>query len=160
MALSWSMDKIGPICRSAEDCALVFDAIAGTDGRDDSVVDRPFQWNPAIELPKLRIGYLQSAFDRDYDQRENDRQSLETLHSLGAELIPIDLPEVPTDALALILWVEAAAAFDELTRGDRDDLLERQTKDAWPNVLRAARLIPAVEYIQANRLRTRAIEAM
>ena len=160
MALSWSMDKIGPICRSAEDCALVLGAIYGPDGRDKSVIDRPFRWNPALELPKLRIGYLQSAFERDYDQRENDRQSLETLRSLGMELIPIDLPEVPTDALALILWAEAAAAFDELTRSDHDDLLVRQTKDAWPNVLRAARLIPAVEYIQANRLRTLAIEAM
>jgi len=160
MALSWSMDKIGPICRSAEDCALVFDAIYGPDARDHSVVDRPFEWNPAIDLPKLRVGYLQSAFERDYGQHENDRQSLETLRSLGVQLIPIDLPEVPTDALALILWAEAAAAFDELTRSDRDDLLVRQTKDAWPNVLRAARLIPAVEYIQANRLRTQAIEGM
>src|SRR5262249_36830193 len=152
-------DKIGPICRAAEDCALVFEAIYGPDGRDLSVVDRPFEWNPAIDLPKLRIGYLRSAFDQDYDQRENDRQSLEALRWLGAELIPMDLPDGPTDALALILWAEAAAAFDELTRSDGDDLLARQIKDAWPNVLRAARLIPAVEYIQANRLRTRAIEA-
>jgi len=160
MALSWSMDKIGPICRSAEDCALVFDAIYGPDDHDRSVVDRPFQWKPAIDLSKLRIGYLQSAFEQEYEQQANDRQSLDTLRSLGAELIPIQLPEAPTDALALILWAEAAAAFDELTRSDGDDLLVRQGEDAWPNVFRAARLIPAVEYIQANRLRTQAFQAM
>jgi Asp-tRNA(Asn)/Glu-tRNA(Gln) amidotransferase A subunit family amidase len=160
MALCWSMDKIGPICRSVEDCALVFEAIYGPDGRDQSVVDQPFRWNPAVDLSNLRIGYLQSAFEQEYEQQENDRQSLDVLRSLGANLLPIRLPEVPTEALGLILWAEAAAAFDELTRSDRDDLLVRQIKDAWPNVLRAARMIPAVEYIQANRLRSRAIEEM
>lgn len=154
MALSWSMDKIGPICRSVADCALVFEAIYGPDGRDLSVVERPFAWSPAADLRKLRIGYLERAFEQPYEQQANDRAALEVLRSLGAELIPVELPEVPAEALSLIMWAEAAAAFDELTRSNRDDLLARQVADAWPNQLRAARLIPAVEYLQANRVRT------
>jgi Asp-tRNA(Asn)/Glu-tRNA(Gln) amidotransferase A subunit family amidase len=160
MALSWSMDKIGPMCRSAEDCALVFAAIQGADGNDLAAAERPFAWNPQVRLPDLRIGYLERAFDEDYSGKEHDLATLETLRSLGANLVPIELPDYPIEALSFILSVEAAAAFDELTRGDRDELLVRQGADAWPNVLRAARLIPAVEYVQANRARTLLMGAM
>ncbi len=160
MALSWSMDKIGPICRSVEDCALVLQAIYGPDGQDGTVVDRPFNWNPAVDLKQLRIGYLKRDFEEERDGRVQDDQTLATLRELGAELIPIELPDYPVNALAFILHVEAAAAFDELTRTDRDDLLVRQIEDAWPNMLRLARLIPAVEYIQANRIRTLIMRAM
>jgi Asp-tRNA(Asn)/Glu-tRNA(Gln) amidotransferase A subunit family amidase len=160
MALSWSMDKLGPICRSAEDCALVFAAIFGPDGRDPTVLNRPFDWNPAIELKRLRIGYLAEAFTEERDGKANDDGVLETLRALGANLVPIALPAYPVEALSMILNVEAAAAFDELTRSDRDDLLVRQVEEAWPNVLRAARLIPAVEYLQANRVRTLVMSAM
>ncbi|MGQ9672291.1 MAG: amidase [Candidatus Aminicenantales bacterium] len=161
MALSWSMDKIGPICRSVEDCALVFATICGPDGKDLSVVDRPFSWNPELELKTIRVGYLKKAFERDYPTRKNDEASLDVIRGLGIELIPFDLPEnLPVDSLAFILNAEAAAAFDELTRSNRDDLLVRQGRNAWPNVFRQARFIPAVEYIQANRVRTILMEEM
>jgi len=161
MTLSWSMDKIGPICRSAEDCALVLQAIYGPDGQDGTVVDRPFVWNPSsVDLRQLRIGYIKRDFDTERDDRAQDDQTLATLRALGAELIPIELPNYPVTALAFILFVEAAAAFDELTRSDCDDLLVQQIQDAWPNTLRLARLIPAVEYIQANRIRTLIMRAM
>jgi Asp-tRNA(Asn)/Glu-tRNA(Gln) amidotransferase A subunit family amidase len=160
MALSWSMDKIGPMCRSVEDCALVLQAIYGPDRQDASVVDRPFNWNPAVDLKQLRIGYLAHDFDQERDGRAQDDQTLATLRELGAELIAIELPDYPVNALAFILFTEAAAAFDELIRSDRDDLLVRQVEDAWPNMLRLARLIPAVEYIQANRIRTLIMRAM
>lgn len=160
MALSWSMDKIGPICRSVEDCALVFDVIHGPDGEDLTVVDLPFNWDRSLDLKEIRIGYLKKAFEKDYRNKKNDEAVLETLRSLGVELIPMDLPELPVDALSFILNAEAAAAFDELTRSDKDDLLVRQVKRAWPNVFRQARFIPAVEYIQANRIRILLMQEM
>lgn len=161
MALSWSMDKIGPMCRSVEDCAVVFHAIYGPDGYDLSVVEAPFQWNPQLDLSGLRIGYLKSAFEAEREESAQDKTALVLLESLGLNLIPIELPkEYPLDALELILHVEAAAAFDELTRSNRDDLLVRQDPEAWPNLFRQARLIPAVEYVQANRIRTALMQAM
>ncbi len=160
MALSWSMDKIGPMARSVEDCALIFDAIYGPDGKDLTVADAPFAWNPAVDLRRLRIGYLAAAFAEEREHKAHDDAALAVLRDLGADLIPMDLPDYPIDALGIILSAEAAAAFDDLTRSDRDDLLERQVKDAWPNTFRAARLIPAVEYIQAQRVRTLLMQAM
>ncbi len=160
MALSWSMDKIGPIARSVDDCAIVFDAIRGSDGIDQSVIDWPLRWTPEQDISTIRVGYLKSAFEKEYANKENDLQTLETLRSLGVELIAIELPEFPVYPLSYILSAEAAAAFDELTRSNRDDLLVRQIKNAWPNVFRAARFIPAVEYIQANRIRYELIQAM
>jgi len=160
MALSWSMDKIGPMCRSVEDCALVLQAIYGPDGQDSTVADRSFSWNPAVDLKQLRIGYLKRDFEEQRDGLAQDEQTLATLRELGAELIPITLPDYPVKALAFILFTEAAAAFDELTRSDHDDLLVQQIQDAWPNMLRLARLVPAVEYIQANRIRTLIMRAM
>jgi Asp-tRNA(Asn)/Glu-tRNA(Gln) amidotransferase A subunit family amidase len=160
MALSWSMDKIGPICRAVEDCALVFDAIMGPDGVDQTLVDLPFNYDPEIHLSDLRIGYLQSLFEEDYPFKETDAATLETLKELGANLIPIELPEYPVGAMAFVLSAEASAAFDELTRSNRDDLLVRQIKNAWPNVFRSSRFIPAVEYIQANRVRHAVIQDM
>ncbi len=160
MALSWSMDKIGPIARTVEDCALIFDAIRGPDGIDQSVVDLPFNYNPDVDLSKLRIGYLKKLFERDYPNKVNDQATLQVLRDLGANLIAIDLPDVPVRPLSFILNAEAAAAFDELTRSGRDDLLVRQIKNAWPNVFRTSRFIPAVEYIQANRVRYLLIQEM
>jgi len=160
MALSWSMDKIGPICRTVEDCAIVFDAIRGSDGIDQTLVDAPFNYDPRVDFKKLRIGYLKRLFEEDYDNKTNDAATLAKLRDLGAELVPIDLPDYPVEALAFILSAEAAAAFDELTRSRRDSLMVRQTRDAWPNVFRASRFIPAVEYIQANRLRHLIIQDM
>ncbi len=168
MALSWSMDKIGPICRTVEDCALVFQAISGPDGKDLTVVDLPFNWDPEMDLKTIRIGYLKSAFDRkpregnEQDKKtiEENKKALDVLRSLGIELIPVDLPEFSTRRISFILTTEAAAAFDELTRSNRDDLLVRQTGGAWPNSFRLARFVPAVEYIQANRARVQLMQEM
>jgi Asp-tRNA(Asn)/Glu-tRNA(Gln) amidotransferase A subunit family amidase len=155
MALSWSMDKLGPICRSVEDCALVFAAIQGADGKDPTARDLPFDWDPELPLSTVRVGYYRSAFESDHRGKSFDDRGLAAMRKLGVELIPIDLPvEYPVDALHIILDAESGAAFDELTRSNRDDLLVRQTKSAWPNLFRESRFIPAVEYIQANRVRT------
>ena len=153
MALSWSMDKPGPLCRNAEDCALVFEAIRGRDAADPATVDAPFPYDAGARLAGRRIGYIRAAFEGSRRGADLDRQVLEVLRGLGATLVPLDLPNRPVDAMLNVLPAEAAAAFDELTRSDRDSLLRRQDAGAWPNSFRAARLIPAVEYIQANRLR-------
>ena len=175
MALSWSMDKIGPMCRSVEDCALVFGAIHGADGLDASAVDRPFYWPLDRDPRSLRVAYLAGEFERDRSEKiqnperkaavkegqEFDRRTLATLRDLGFKLVPMELPDkYPVGDLGFILSAEAAAAFDELTRSGRDDLLVRQIKNAWPNVFRGAQLIPAVEYIRANRIRTLIMQEM
>jgi len=160
MALSWSMDKIGPICRTVEDCALVFHAIHGPDGKDLTIVDAPFLWDPSSDLQEIRVGYLKKAFEQKSRTKETDQAALEALRSLNIELIPVELPEFPARAISFVLGAEAAAAFDELTRSGKDDLLVRQGQGAWPNSFRQARFIPAVEYIQANRLRTLLMQKM
>ncbi len=156
MALSWSMDKLGPMCRSIADAALVFAVIQGPDGRDPECVAAPFRLppppasgrDPALGRP-FRVGYLaERAGDPAY------ARVLAELRRIGVRLVPFEIPDWPAREMTLILVCEAAAAFDELTRSGRDDLLVRQVEQAWPNVLRAAHLIPAVEYIRANRLRT------
>jgi len=154
------MDKIGPICRNAEDLAIVFNEIYGPDINDQSLFDFPFNYSPEIDFSKLKIGYLKDDFDKEYDFHKNDSTALAKLEELGAKLIPIKLPELPVKDLAFILSAEAAAAFDELTRTNQDDLLVRQVRNAWPNVFRAARFIPAVEYINANRIRFELIQQM
>jgi Asp-tRNA(Asn)/Glu-tRNA(Gln) amidotransferase A subunit family amidase len=161
MALSWSMDKLGPICRSVEDCALVFHAIHGADGRDPTARSVPFEWDPESPLDELRVGYLASAFEGEGANTERDRAVLEAVRRLGVEPIAVELPDrFPLSALRVILNAEAAAAFDDLTRSGRDDELSRQTAGSWPNSFRTARFIPAVEYIQANRVRTMVMGAL
>ena len=161
MALSWSMDKIGPIARSVEDCALVFNAIYGPDGQDPTVLAAPFRYTPLATLKGVRVGYVRKAFDSTYPNRANDSLTLQTLRKLGAELVPFDLPTgVPANRISFLLGVEAAAAFDELTRSGKDDQMVRQMKYSWPNSFRSSRFVPAVEYIQANRARTKLINEM
>ena len=160
MALSWSMDKVGPITRSVEDAAMVFNAIYGPDGQDKSVIDLPFNYDSNVDLSNLKIGYVKSAFKSDYNNRTRDSLTLAKLRELGAELIPIELPDYPTGALSFLLTAEGAAAFDQLTLSNRDDQMVRQGQNAWPNLFRAARFIPAVEYIQANRARQVLINKM
>ncbi len=161
MALSWSMDKIGPICRTIEDCALVFEVIRGSDGIDQTVVDAPFNYNADQDLKTLKVGYFKNLFESNYGNRSRDSLSLAQIRALGVTLEPIELTtELPVGALRDILTVEAAAAFDELTRSNRDSLLVRQVRNAWPNVFREARFVTAVEYIQANRIRSLLIEEM
>jgi Asp-tRNA(Asn)/Glu-tRNA(Gln) amidotransferase A subunit family amidase len=158
MALSWSMDKIGPICRSVEDCAIVFQAIQGPDPLDVSLIPAAFHYDATSNPRQLKIGYLKTDFERRYPFHDQDSLSLQKLREMGFQLIPIELPEAPN--LGIILSAEAAAAFDELTRSGRDDLMRRQIRNAWPNTFREARFIPAVEYIQANRLRTKLMQDM
>ncbi len=160
MALSWSMDKIGPICRTVEDCAIVFNVISGPDGKDETLYDLPFNYDPNIKLSKLRIGYLKTDFDSVKGDHVNNDATLAKLRELGVTLIPIELPRYPMNDISIILSAEAGAAFDELTRSGKDDLLVRQIKNAWPNVFRTSRFIPAVEYIQANRIRYLVIQDM
>ncbi len=159
MALSWSMDKIGPICRSALDGAIVLEVIRGTDGLDHHVRDASFNYSAKTSIKKLKVGYLKTLFDADYPTKANDQKTLDVLKSLGVELIPVELPaDIPVDAIRLMLSAEAAAAFDELTRSNRDSLLTDQRKFAWPNTFRTARFIPAVEYINASRIRHQLIQ--
>ncbi len=160
MTLCWSLDKLGPLCRSVEDCALVFEAIHGPDGKDSTVIDRPFRWEPGLDVRRLRVGYVKSLFDEKPEEGQEewhalDLAALEALRGLGIELRPIELPSsYPIEALRLILTAEAAAAFDELTRSGKDDQMVRQVENAWPNSFRQGQTIPAVAYIQANRVRT------
>jgi Asp-tRNA(Asn)/Glu-tRNA(Gln) amidotransferase A subunit family amidase len=158
MAVSWSMDKVGPICRAAEDCGMVLDAVRGSDGIDRSAVDAPFNYTPEVDWSELSVGYLAADFEGDQASAVLDRATLGVFRSLGARLVPIGLPDRPVEALALILGAEAAASFDIVTRTGLDDQLPRQMADAWPNVLRTTRFVPAAEYIQANRIRTQLAE--
>ncbi len=154
MTLSWSMDKLGPMARSALDCALVFDTLRGADPRDPSTLDAPFAFDPDLDVTTLRVGYLADAFDEEYDNQEADRQTLAVLRDLGIALQPVKLPDdLPVGAMLMTLGVEAAAAFDELTRTGGVDLMVRQGKNTWPHEFRSARFVPAVEYVQANRAR-------
>ena len=161
MALSWSMDKIGPIARTVEDCALVFNAIYGPDNNDPTVMAAPFRYAPLTSLKGMRVGYVKKAFESNYPNRANDSLTLQTLRRLGADLVPFDLPTgVPANKISFVLGVEAAASFDELTRSGRDEQMVRQIKNAWPNEFRSSRFVPAVEYVQANRARTKLINEM
>jgi Asp-tRNA(Asn)/Glu-tRNA(Gln) amidotransferase A subunit family amidase len=197
MALSWSMDKLGPICRSAEDCALVLDAICGPDGKDQTVAQNAaFNWNADLDWRKFRVGYLKKDFEpatesqqpqtaeettatpEEREKREKARKgheasraraaydrrfsaaALEKLRAMGVNLIAVEMPKFPYDAMVMMLESEAAAAFDELTRTGRDKLLTSQGPDDWPNSFRSARFFPAVEYIQASRARRMAMDAV
>lgn len=168
MALSWTMDKIGPIARSVEDCALVLEAIHGPDNMDRTVKDIPFTWDASLKATSLRVGYNKTAFElperNDKDQLQHgtkrfDDAALDVLRKLGVKLIPVELPEMPYGAMRLVLRAEGAAAFDELTRSGRDKELVQQTPNDWANTFRTARFIPAVDYVNANRARTLAMLA-
>jgi Asp-tRNA(Asn)/Glu-tRNA(Gln) amidotransferase A subunit family amidase len=196
MALSWSMDKLGPICRTVEDTALVLDAIYGPDGRDRAARPAAFNWNAELDWRKLRVGYLNADFEHPFEEpappskpaaelsaqettkldeqkarreesrkhaaydRRFDQAAIAKLRSMGANLVPVELRKFPYHAMTPLLEAEAAAAFDELTRTGRDKLLTDQGSGDWPNIFRTARFIPAVEYIQANRARFLAMEAV
>ena len=154
MALSWSMDKIGPICRTVEDCAIVFNAIYGPDGADPTLYDVPFNYDAQLDLKKLRIGYLEKDFGKERNERkENDEAAIKRIRELGIELIPVELPNYPVDNISFVLSTEGAAAFDDLTRSGAEDMLKQQERGSWPNTFRRKRFVPAVEYLQAQRIR-------
>jgi len=174
MALSFSMDKIGPLCRTAEDCAVVLHAIQGPDGRDNSVVDVPFAWDASRDVRKLRVGYLKSDVEKEIpdDPKNPDRvlrmretqaftrASLEVLRGLGVRPVPVELPKMGSGPMDFLLTTEAAAAFDDLVRSDRLDLMSADPeRSAWVGSFRQHEFVPAVQYIQANRARYRLMEA-
>ena len=151
MSLSWTMDKLGPIARSLEDCALVFDAIHGADSLDPTAVDQPFAWPGTVDIRGLKVGYIKS--DKDED---DDRGELNVLRELGVTLVEIELPkEYPASAISMMLGTEAAAAFDELTRKHITDGL-----NSWPDTFRQGQFVPAVEYLRASRVRTLLMRSM
>ena len=155
MVLCWSLDKAGPICRSAEDDAIVFYYLKGTDGKDPGAVDHAFNYDPKADVKKLRIAYAENYFRR-LNKDAPEWKVIDFYKSQGVNVEPVTFPDsalYPINLISVILNAESAAAFDELTRTNRDDLIERQDKDFWPNSFRAARYIPAVEYINANRYR-------
>ena len=155
MALSWTMDKIGPICRGVEDCALVLNAIYGPDGQDRTVTSHPFQWEAARPLKSLRIGYLETAFAnfKEAEKKVYD-QALADLKKAGVEMKPVAMSDDDGRKLRFLLSAEAAAAFDDITRDGKVAQLKGQSPNDWPNTFRSSRLIPAVEYIRAQRGRT------
>ena len=160
MALSWTMDKLGPICRSVEDCALVLDAIHGSDRHDPTAIDAAFPFDARTAPSALRVGYIKSAFEADHPTKAFDAAALDALRALGVRLLPVELPDAQWSAMSIILRAEAAAAFDELTRSGADQQMAQQGPNAWPNTFRVARFIPAVDYVNANRARTLAMQAM
>jgi len=156
MALSYSLDKIGPICRSAADAALVFQAIHGTDGKDLASVKMPFNYAPNQPVKKLKIGYAKNYFDKITDTSRSEWKVLQAFKASGVELIPVDFPDekvYPVNLMDIIIGAECAAQFDDLTRNNIDDQLTRQGKNDWPNQFRTSRFTPAVEYINAQRHR-------
>ncbi|HEU4834762.1 MAG TPA: amidase [Pyrinomonadaceae bacterium] len=167
MGLSWTMDKIGPMCRGVEDCAAALHAIYGPDGKDITVGDAPFNWNPDTNISTLRIGYLKTEFDGPTTAPSNEQQrtqaeqrralykdALAVLEKAGAKLTPIELPKFSAGSLRFILSAEAATAFDDITRDGRVNQLSGQSPNDWPNTFRTSRFITAVEYLRAQRLRT------
>ena len=154
MALSWSMDKIGPICRTVEDCAIVFNAIYGVDGQDQTLYDVSFNYDPKIKLSRLKIGYLKADFAKEKGARQRHSEaSLQKMRQLGADLREVEWPDYPIENISFVLSTEAAAAFDDLTREGAEDLLVQQKAGSWPNTFRRRRFVPAVEYLQAQRIR-------
>jgi Asp-tRNA(Asn)/Glu-tRNA(Gln) amidotransferase A subunit family amidase len=167
MGLSWTMDKIGPMCRGVEDCAAALDAIYGPDNRDMTVGDAPFNWAPALPLSSLRVGYLKTEFEptptptmtepqrQQLEQRKAMyKEALDALQKAGVKLTPIELPKFSTQTLRFVLSAEAATAFDDITRDGRVNQLSGQEPGDWPNTFRTSRFIPAVEYLRAQRART------
>ncbi len=158
MALCWSLDKIGPICRSVEDCALVLAAINGGDPADRSSIDMPFGFDPEAIIDGMRVGFLPSAFDDDA-ATEVDHAALAAMRELNVEVVELSLPDLPYGSLMAVLFAEAAAAFEELTLSNRDDELVWQDPGAWPNSFRKARFLSAVDHVQADRLRYQVMQA-
>jgi Asp-tRNA(Asn)/Glu-tRNA(Gln) amidotransferase A subunit family amidase len=166
MGLSWTMDKIGPICRGVEDCAAALDAMYGPDGKDVTVGDAPFNWNADVPLSSLRIAYLKTEFEATISANANEqqrknaedrnamyKQALADLEKAGVKMTPIELPKFPTNNIRYILSAEAATAFDDITRDGRVNQLSGQEVFDWPNSFRTSRFIPAVEYLRAQRVR-------
>jgi Asp-tRNA(Asn)/Glu-tRNA(Gln) amidotransferase A subunit family amidase len=161
MTLAWSSDKIGPICRSAEDAAIVFYYIHGADQEDASSIDRAFNYSYLTDIKKLKVAYVSNYIDT-LPVSSPEKQTLAVLKELGVKLIPLYFPDTlhGDEMLSLIVCAESAAAFDLLTRSSADDEMVQQNKDRWPNTFRAARFVPAVEYLNACRVRYQIMKKM
>ncbi len=161
---AWSFDKVGPMCRTVEDCAVVLNAIHGPDGLDLTVTELPFNWNAMQDVRELRVGYLKDAFAQQRvfeEERANDQATLETLRSLGVNLRAIELPNLPANAmLTTSVFPEICAVWDEMIRTGQDAQLTRQDPDHIGNACRTARFVPAVEYVQSSRARMLLMIAM
>ena len=161
MTLAWTSDKIGPICRSAEDAAIVFNYIHGADKIDASSIAAAFNYTGKIDIGKLKIAYVKNYID-SLPENSTEKQTLAVLKKMGAKITAFDFPDDlhGDEILSLIIGVESAAAFDPLTRSSKDDEMVQQNKDRWPNTFRSARFVPAVEYITACRLRYQIMQKM
>jgi Asp-tRNA(Asn)/Glu-tRNA(Gln) amidotransferase A subunit family amidase len=161
MTLAWSSDKIGPICRSAEEAAIVFYFIHGADQEDASSVPRAFNYTGSIDIKKLKVAYISNYIDT-LPANSTEKQTLRVLKEMGANLIPLYFPDSlhGDEILSLIICAESSAAFDLLTRSSADDEMVQQNKDRWPNTFRAARFVPAVEYLNTCRLRYQIMKKM
>lgn len=158
MALCWSLDKIGPICRGVEDTALVLDALNGADPADRCTIRAPLAFDAAKGIEGLKLGYLPEAFGEG--ATDIDRAALAAAKELGIEVVEVALPDLPYGALMNILYAEAAAAFEHLTLSGLDDTLTWQDDGAWPNTFRKARFLSAVDHVQLDRLRYLVMQAL
>ncbi len=158
MALCWSLDKVGPICRGAEDTAMVLSVLNGADPADRSSLAAPFAFDAAAPIAGMRIGYLPNAFADG--ATASDHAALETVRTVGLDVAEATLPDLPYGSLMNVLYAEAAAAFEDLTLSDRDDTLTWQEPGAWPNTFRKARFLSAVDHVQLDRLRYQVMLAL
>ncbi len=160
MTLCWSLDKLGPMARGVEDTLLVLKAIAGPDGTDlASLSSMPLRFDAGAKVEGLRVGYF-PAWMKEAPATDVDRAALETVKKLRMKPVEVSLPDWPYDSLNVILFAEAAAAFEELTLSHRVDELKAQVPDAWPNVFRQSRFLSAVDFVQADRFRRKVAEEM
>jgi Asp-tRNA(Asn)/Glu-tRNA(Gln) amidotransferase A subunit family amidase len=160
MTLCWSLDKLGPMARSAEDTMLVLKAIAGSDGTDlASLSSMPLRFDAGASVTGLRVGYF-PAWMKEAPATDVDRAALDTVKKLGMKPVEVSLPNWPYDSLNVILFAEAAAAFEELTLTHRVDELKAQVPDAWPNVFRQSRFLSAVDFVQTDRFRRKVAQEM
>jgi Asp-tRNA(Asn)/Glu-tRNA(Gln) amidotransferase A subunit family amidase len=160
---AWSFDKVGPMCRSVEDCAVVLDAIHGRDDRDMSLVDLPFNWNANADVKQIRVGFLKAAFDEQHalpEEKTNDLATLKKIRDLGFDMKTVALPDYPIHAVTMVGWYgEIGSIWDELIRSGDDKLLTRQDPDHIGNLVRMARTAPAVDMVTASRVRTLIMQA-
>nr|MDP9122357.1 amidase family protein [Acidobacteriota bacterium] len=159
MTLCWSLDKLGPMTRSVEDALLVLAAISGPDPEDVSSVPSRLDFDAAAPIAGLKVGYIKRWMDEP-PATDVDRAALTTIRRLGMVAAPVDLPDWPYASLATVLFAEAAAAFEELALSHGLDALKVQVPDAWPNTFRQSRLLSAVDFVQADRLRRKVAREM
>jgi Asp-tRNA(Asn)/Glu-tRNA(Gln) amidotransferase A subunit family amidase len=152
MTLCWSLDKLGPMTRGVEDSMMVLKAISGTDAGDLSSVDWPVVFDREMPVEGLRVGYF-PGWMKEAPATDVDRNALAVMEKLGMKAVPVTLPDWPYDSMQIILFAEAAAAFEEQTLDGRLDQLKMQVPDAWPNSFRQARFLSAVDMVQADRMR-------